>query len=75
MPSSAVVTLSHEKELRDVLIVAGTDPVNAPAVFDPSDLYPNGTNSPAALGDTLDPEIFDRARAAADAVTDETGLF
>ena len=28
--------LSHEKEFRDVLIVAGTDPEDAPAAFDPS---------------------------------------
>lgn len=60
--------LSHEKEFRDVLIVAGTDaePVVA---FDPSDLYPNGTNAPAALGDTLDPSIFDDAARNAGAAT------
>lgn len=52
--------LSHEKEFRDVLIVAGTDPEPVEA-FEPSDLYPNGTNAPAALGDTLDPSIFDEA--------------
>ena len=69
--------LSHEKEFRDVLIVAGTDPEPV-AVLEPSDLFPNGTNSPESLGDTLDPDIFERAeraRAAADAVTAETGLF
>lgn len=52
--------LSHEKEFRDVLIVAGTDPEPV-AVFEPSDLFPNGTNSPESLGDILDPEIFDEA--------------
>lgn len=61
--------------------VAGGDelPEDAPAAFDPKELlYPNGTNAPEVLGDDLDPEIFDRAeraRAAADAVTAETGLF
>lgn len=39
--------LSHEKEFRDVLIVAGTDPEDNPTSFDPSifdqsDLFPNG---------------------------------
>lgn len=52
--------LSHEEDFRDVLIVAGTDPEPV-EVFEPSDLYPNGTNAPAALGDTLDPSIFDEA--------------
>lgn len=60
--------LSHEKEFRDVLIVAGTDPEPV-EVFEPSDLYPNGTNAPAALGDTLDPSIFDDAARNAGAAT------
>lgn len=63
--------------------VAGDDaPEDAPAAFDPKELlYPNGTNAPLPEElpeDVLDPEIFDRAeraRAAADAVTAETGLF
>ena len=61
--------------------VAGGDelPDDAPAAFDPKDLlYPNGTNAPLPEElpeDVLDPEIFDRARAAADAATAETGLF
>ena len=63
------------------LMVAGGDelPEDAPAAFDPKELlYPNGTNAPEDLGDDLDPEVFDRAeraRAAAVAVTAETGLF
>ena len=60
--------LSHEKEFRDVLIVAGTDPEPV-AVLEPSDLFPNGTNSPESLGDTLDPSIFDDAARSAGAHT------
>lgn len=49
--------LSHEKEFRDVLIVAGTDPEDSPAAFDPSifdDLFPNG----AVDADGTDAEVF-----------------
>lgn len=75
----AAYCLTHEG-FKDVLIVAGTVPAAAPAAYDPySLLFPNGTNSPAALGDTLDPDILERVERAtdpvADAVFDETGVF
>ncbi len=47
-------------------MVAGGDelPEGAPAAFDLEDLlYPNGSDD----GDTIDPEMFERARKAADA--------
>lgn len=74
----AAYCLTHEG-FKDVCIVAGTDPAPAPAVYDPySLLFPSVATAPEVLGDDLDPEIFEReerARAAADAVTAETGLF
>lgn len=72
----AAFILSVKGELP--FMVAGGDdlPEDAPAVFDPEELlYPNGTNSPEALGDVLDPGIFDRVRAEADAAYKETGVF
>lgn len=60
--------IEHEKDFRDVLIVAGTDPEPV-EVFEPSDLYPNGTNAPEDLGDTLDPSIFDDAARNAGTAT------
>lgn len=59
-------------------VVGDAVPEDAPAAFDPNELlYPNGTNAPEDLGDTLDPEIFDRAERAsiADDVYSETGVF
>lgn len=61
----------------DVLVCGGAAASkDASAVFDLDELlYPNRTNSPEALGDVLDPSIFDRARAEADAVHAESGVF
>lgn len=60
--------LSHEKEFRDVLIVAGTDAEDNPAAFDPSELL-SGSASRAAdparkkhmTFARIDPSIFDQS--------------
>lgn len=60
--------LSHEKEFRDVLIVAGTDAENNPAAFDPSELL-SATATRAAdparkkhmTFARIDPSIFDQS--------------
>lgn len=60
--------LSHEKEFRDVLIVAGTDPEDAPAAFNPSELLSADASRAADPARKkhmtfarIDPSIFDQS--------------
>ena len=60
--------LSHEKEFRDVLIVAGTDPEDSPAAFNPSELLSADASRAADPARKkhmtfarIDPSIFDQS--------------
>lgn len=72
--------LDHEKDFRDVLIVAGTDSKDAPAAFDPYRLMflyrPDSRNS-----EGIDPSIFDQSdlfpngKVDAEGFADDSELF